>query len=32
VGFEFGGCEQVGVDGQRGVHDKGGGVDVPEEG
>lgn len=32
VGFEFGGCEQVGVDGESGVHDEGCSVEVPEEG
>jgi hypothetical protein len=31
VGFEFGGCEQVGVDGERAVHDERCSVEVPEE-
>ena len=32
VGFEFGGGEQVGVDGESVVHDEGAGIEVPEEG
>lgn len=32
VGFEFGGSEQVGVDGESSVHDEGAGVEVPEKG
>jgi hypothetical protein len=31
VGFEFRGCEQVGVDGERAVHDERCSVEVPEE-